>query len=242
MTRLNAGPPTSDNMDSHAMDSAPTLIGRRTTNGQRSRIPIVAIMLRGIRVYEIELRTLKRFSTTAWQTFGRSTSIPRTDPQQELTFDIEDARFWQLPSPSAVRVVLQWMDLAKETAGNDLLPRLTAPGGCTFHFACEVYAATIIFNVRPRKISNQALEPLMKHVSTQPSKLTLQTVHELLPIDNVLMTRCITAAFENRENRKYFPGEISAIKTYLKVDPELDSRFNDIGRSRRRKVQRQRRY
>ncbi len=151
-------------------------------------------------------------------------------------FDIDDSRFWQQPSREAVTVVLEWMENARATPRGDAPPdcAIPDPTETDFRFLCEVYAATIILDIRPYP---RALKREVKDFvsSTPPSLDTLKAVHELLPLEDGVVTRTVTSFFQHGEKGGYTREEVAAIEEYV-MDPEGDvalwERFGEIQKAR----------
>lgn len=203
----------------------------------------VEIQVGGVFVGHIELKTLVRFSQTAAIAFPKPprtksiTSTPPTSSEKKI-MNLDNEKFWRLPSPQAVQFVLNWMRNASKTRRGDVAPNCTFPedSETEFGFRCEVYAATLLFDIRPRQFAIR--RQLIDHITnTPPTLVMLQTVHELLPIDDVIMTRTVTAYFEHVEPTAYKadPMEDFKIQTYV-TDPEVDfelfKRFEDIQNAR----------
>lgn len=206
---------------------------------------MVEIQVGGVVVSEVELKTLVRFSKAAALKFPKPPRLNdiNTNPansDKRKVMNLDDPRFWQFPSPDAIQHVLDWMRKASKTIRGGIPPDCVVPetSDAEFGFRCEVYAATLLLDIRPRP--KEAVDQLKRHITdTPPTLAMLQTVHELLPIDDVIMTRTITSYFEHVEPGDYKadPAEDVKIQQYVtdvEVDFELFKRFEDVQNARAR--------
>ncbi len=73
------------------------------------------------------------------------------------TIDLRDKRFWLLPSVTAVKFVLDWMNSAKKTPRGEHVPNCVLPdheaNTKPFREVVEIYAAMVLLDVRPPPVA-----------------------------------------------------------------------------------------
>lgn len=162
--------------------------------------------------------------------------ITTDDGERVLVLKLDDSRFWNVPSERAVSIVFGWMDQVKQANGDAPLGVIACPelNKANFRLGCEVYAATLLLDIRPAAATSKIIEQLTKTITnTPPSLEMLMAVHETLPISNVLMDLTITSFFEHLETGNFDNSNVSAVEVYAaNMDEQLAARFRKIRNTR----------
>ena len=162
---------------------------------------------------------------------------------KELNLNLDT--LWFQPSVEAFDFVFKWMHMAKNARPGEqpLDYGVPQPEKLSLEKLFDMYAAALCLDLRP--FPHKHRHDLMTRVTEKKILLAdLQYVHEHLPVDDPVMTRLITSFYENKDARNsyYVKAEIDLIEQYVcEVDPQLCSRFKEIGDARQEKTQARRR-
>ncbi len=164
-----------------------TANGRRIPPGQSARTtprpqPMVQVLIDNKPVGEIERRVITRFSFKASAAFPPPVADATQDGTQALVLDLRDARFRQLPSVKAVTIVLEWMEVTRETLRGasviDCALLETPQTDSETGNLCDIYGAPLLLNIHPAP--HAAFNQLTAYIEECiPNAQTLKTVHQL---------------------------------------------------------------
>lgn len=186
-----------------------------------------------------QVKDLVRFSRTIGAKFSNKQEGKEEDSSQEkLGFTVEVTRsnantreiklindyskIWTAPPAWAFVEVLGWMnDVRKLPHGHDL-PQFGVKDIQHFnlHELVDVYAATIILDLRPKPIVTAFRGHIIRHLAYVPATAEdFQYLHEHLPVGDAVLKKMIDTFFMHGERfhykQKQMRGEVPVIKEYV---------------------------
>ncbi|KAK6428362.1 hypothetical protein LTR95_015495 [Oleoguttula sp. CCFEE 5521] len=155
----------------------------------------------------------------------------------------------QQPNPASFRYVMRWMDLNKNTRHDEPLAPFSADPLNTVKLEklVDVYAACLTFDVCP--FPHVLYQHVLQRITQSPTSLEdSMFISYRLPLDDIIITRMLTAHFEHAAAETYPEGVAAAIEDFVKgYDQDEDyllywNRFSAIKKSYNYKRKQERKH
>jgi hypothetical protein len=191
-----------------------------------------------------DLRTMIRFSNVFARAFPKPSASANSDGSTPLTnggdqqikkLDLDDDRFWDLPSSQAFDAVFAWMERSMKAKRGETLTLFgfDDPENYDIFEMIDFWAVAQLLDIRPfpRLLRDQIRKRLE---SITPKLDVIKFAHERLPIHDTIMTKVLHTYFVNGDANQYTEAELKAIFDYgMDEDPQLRERLADMAESRR---------
>ncbi|KAM3416152.1 hypothetical protein BST61_g7760 [Cercospora zeina] len=131
---------------------------------------------------------------------------PVANTTKQLILDLDAPR---LPSPKAIRSLIEWMQIVEPAPPKTWLPAFAPTNFSTIPDTnlIDLYQAILVFELQPRYVWQNLLDELESRVSGRtPSVKLLKDLRSSLPICDPIMTQALIAVVKHRQRGAYLSG------------------------------------
>lgn len=155
------------------------------------------------------------------------------DGYRTIKLTNDNFKIWSLPEAWAFAEILGWMYSVHHLPRSAELPpfRIENEGAWTLHELVDVYAASLILDVRPKAVMSVFRGIVIKRLAHIPATAQdFEYLHHRIPVGDVVLRKMVETFFVHGERNHYrhwrLRGEVTRIKEY--VNGCGDEAFNDL--------------
>lgn len=155
------------------------------------------------------------------------------DGDRTVRFTNDYSKIWALPEAWAFAEILGWMYSMHHLPRSVELPhfRIENENAWTLHELVDVYAASLILDVRPKAVMSLFRGVVIRKLAHVPATAQdFEYLHHRIPVGDVVLRKMVETFFVHGERNHYrnwrLKGEVTRIKEY--VNGCGDEAFNEL--------------